>query len=194
MYFRVSKKSSGLIFSSKSITKIKKCSNFEKLFKIVTEYTSWDEYSLLTHIAIKCESVEGQQEIAKFDEKVDLFKRLQIISNTSKQKFSEDFVKFCIIIKKPYEKATIEEYKEIKAYIFSNLETNPSVAVGSVTMHYHSLHIEWLVTVQAVSHMVKSAQQSKDIFIKDNFVFMQIGTEVVINDEVCAYVYPYKVI
>ena len=184
MNFRVSDKSSGLVFSSENITKIKGCANFEQLFEIVSEHTSWDEHSILTHIANECESVEAKQEIEKFDKKLALFEGLQIISNTSKRTFSEDFMKFCVIIKKPYRNVTIKEYEEVKAYIFSKLETNSSVTVGFVTMLYHSLHIEWLVTVQAVPHMIKSASQKKDILIKHDFVFMQIGTEVVINNEV----------
>ena len=185
MNFRVSDKCSGPIFTSENIAKIKECADFKQLFEIVSKYTSWDEHSILTHIAMECESVEGQQEIEKFDKKLALFEGLQIISNASKQKVSEDFMKFCVIIKKPYRNVTIKEYKKVKAYIFNNLGTNSSVTVGFITMLYHSLHIEWLVTVQAVAHMIKSAHQNKDIFIKDNFVFMQIGTEVVINDEVC---------
>ena len=184
MNFRVSEKSSELVFRSENITKIKKCGTFKQLFEIVSEHTSWDEHSILTHIADKCESVEGKQEIEKFDRKLGLFEGLQIISSRSKQSFSEDFMKFCVIIRKPYRNVTIKEYKKVKAYIFSKLETNLSMAVGFITMLYHSLHIEWLVSVQAVSHMIKIARQKKDILIKQDFVFMQIGTEVVINDEV----------
>ena len=38
-----------------------------------------------------------------------------------------------------------------------------------------------LVTVQAVSFMIKMAYQKKDIFIKENFVFMQIGGDIIID-------------
>ena len=183
MNFRVSEKSSELVFSSENITKIKECGTFKQLFEIVSEHTSWDEHSILTHIADECESVEGKQEIEKFDTKLGLLKGLQIISSKSKQSFSEDFMKFCVIIRKPYRNVTINEYENVKAYIFSKLETS-SMGFGFITMLYHSLHIEWLVSVQAVSHMIKIARQKKDILIKQDFVFMQIGTEVVINDEV----------
>ena len=182
--FTVSEKSSGLIFSAENITKIKECANFKQLFEIVSKHTSWDEHSMLTHIAIECESTEGQQEIEKFDKKLALFEGLQIISSKSTQSFSEDFMKFCVIIRKPYKNVTIKEYKRVKAYICSKLEIKPSATAGFVTLLFHSLHIEWLVTVQAVPHMIKIAHQKKDILIKHDFVFMQIGTEVVINDEV----------
>ena len=38
-----------------------------------------------------------------------------------------------------------------------------------------------LVTVQVVSFMIKMAFQKKDIFIKENFVFMQIGADIIID-------------
>ena len=186
--FKVSDSSSESLFSPEKTTKIRECSNFKQLFEIISEHTSWDEHSMLTHIAIQCESVEGQQEIEKFDKKLALFEGLQLISSTSKQNMPKDFVKFCVIIKKSYRNITIKEYKKVKSYIFSNLETNSSVSVGFITLLYHSLHIEWLVTVQAVPHMIKNAHQSKDIFIKENYVFMQIGSEVVIEDKVCKYI------
>ena len=187
--FKVSDSSSESLFSPDKTTKIKECSNFKQLFEIISEHTSWDEHSILTHIAIQCESGEGQEEIKKFDKKLALFEGLQMISSTSKQNIPKDFVKFCVIINKPYRDVTIKEYNEVKSYIFSNLETSTNVTVGFITLLYHSLHIEWLVTVQAVPHMIRSAHQSKDIFIKQNYIFMQIGIEVVIEDKVCKYIH-----
>ena len=183
---RVSNKSGGVVWD---VTKIKECTNFKDLFEIVSEHTSWDEHSVLTQIAQVCGSVEVQEEIEKFDKKLALFEGLQMISSTSKRSLPKDFVKFCVVIKKPYSNVTIKEYNEVKAYIFSNLETNCDVTVGFTTLLYHSLHIEWLVTVQAVPHMIRSAYESKHIFINKNFVFMQIGTEVVIEDKVCKYIH-----
>ena len=177
--------SSEPLFNAEKIAKIKECSNFEQLFEIVSEHTSWDEHSMLTYIALECKSVEGQQEIRKFDEKLALFEGLQMISSTSsKQNLPKDFVKFCVIIDKPYKCVTIEEYEKVKAYIFDNLETNTYVTAGFFRLLYHSLQIEWLVTVQAVPHMIRSAHQNKNIFIKQNYIFMQIDSEVIIYDEV----------
>ena len=189
----VSNSSTDSQFKAENITRIKECSNFKQLFEIVSLYMSWDEHSILTQIVSKCKSVKGQEEIEKFEKKLALYQALQIISSTSNQSLPAEFLKFCIIINKPYESVTIEEYMNIKAYIFSNLNVYPHVACGYIRMLYHSLHIEWLVTVQAVPHMIRSAHESKEIFIKRNFVYMQIGSEVVINDEVCKYAYLGKV-
>ena len=182
---RVSDSSNDLLFKAENIAKIKECSDFKQLFEIASLHMRWDEHCILTQIVNQCKSEEGQKEIEKFEKKVALYQALQIISSVSKQNLSEEFAKFCVIIDKPYKNVTIDEYKNVKAYIFSNLNVYAYVAVGYVKMLYHSLHIEWLVTSQAVPHMIRSARESKDVFIKRNFVYMQIGSEIVINDEVC---------
>ena len=172
------------LFSAENISKIKECSDFKQLFEIVRRHMSWNEHSILMQIVDQCNSVEGQQEIEKFEKKLALYQGLQIISSTSQPSLSEDFARFCIIINKPYKSVTIEEYTKIKAYIFSNLKIHAYVTVGFIRMLYHSLHVEWIVTTQAVPHMIKNAHQNKDVFIQENFVFMQIGIEVVIDNEV----------
>ena len=182
---RVSDSTNDSPFKVENIAKIKECSNFKQLFEIVKLHMSWDEHSILAQIVNKCKSIEGQKEIEKFQKKMALYQALQIISSTSKKKkLPKDFLKFCVIINKPYENVIPDEYKDVKGFIFKNLNINPHVACGYIKMLYHSLHIEWLVTAQAVPHMIRSAHQNKDIFIKGNFVYMQIGSEVVINDKV----------
>ena len=185
LLLRISDSSSESLFSAEKTAKIKDCSNFKQLFEIVSFHMSWDEHSILTQIVDQCNSVEGQQEIEKFEKKMALYQGLQIISSTSQPNLSEDFARFCIIINKPYKSVTVEEYTKVKAYIFSNLKTHAYVTVGFIRMLYHSLHIQWVVTTQAVPHMIKNAHQNKNVFIQENYIFMQIGIEVVIDDEVC---------
>ena len=192
--FRIADSSNKFLFSAEDISKIKECNNFITLFKIVSLYMSWDEHSILSQIVDQCNSIEGQQEIEKFEKKLALYQGLQIISSISQQNVSEDFAQFCIIINKPYKSVTIEEYTKVKTFIFSHLKTHAYVTVGFIRMLYHSLHIEWVVTVQAVPHMIRNAYENKDGFIKRNVVFMQIGVEVVIENEVsflCIYVCTY---
>ena len=154
--------------------KIRECCNFKQLFEIIRMHMSWDEHSILTQIVNNCNSVEGQEEIENFEKKMALYQGLQIISSTSKQSLSKEFANFCVIINKPYKNVTIDEYKNIKAYICSNLNIDPNVIVGFAKILYHSLHIEWLVTVQAVPHMIKNVYQNKDVLIKEKIVFCRL--------------------
>ena len=192
LLLRVSEGSSELLFSAKNIAEIKECKNFKELLGIISQYISWDEHSILTHIVNECKSDEGKQEIEKFDKKMALYQGLQIISSTSNQTLSEDFVKFCIVIDQPYKNVTPEEYEKVKAYISANLNINAYATARFIRMFYHSLHIEWLVTIQAVPHMIKAAKQSKNEFLKEKFVFMKIGGEIVIDDEVSIPVFLCK--
>ena len=173
------------LFSAEKILEIKECSDFTELFEIVGKHMSWDEHSILTNIVSECNSVEGNQEIEKFEKKLALIQGLQIMSNKpSVETSSEEFARFCVIINKPYKNVTWEDYKKIKAYIFSNLNVYAHVSVGFIRLLCHSLCMEWLITVRAVTHMIQSAHQNKDFFIKENFIYLQIGNEVVIGDKV----------
>ena len=177
---RISDSSNQPLFAEK----IRECYNFKQLFEIISMHMSWDEHSMLTQIVNNCNSVESQEEIENFEKKMALYQGLQIISSTSKQSLSEEFVKFCVIIDKPYKNVTTDEYKNIKAYILRNLSVDAHVIASFTKILYHSLHIEWLVTVQAVPHMIRNACRNKDVLIKEKIVFLQIGIEVVINNEV----------
>ena len=53
---------------------------------------SWDEHSILTQIVDQCDSVEGQQEIEKFEEKLALYQGLEVILSASQENMSKDFV------------------------------------------------------------------------------------------------------
>ena len=154
------------IFSAKLMNKIKECENFKQLIETVSDYISWDEHSILTHIALQCESDEGQKEIQKFDQKLGMCEGLQLIASEASTQLtlSIDFMTSCVIINKPYNSITIEEYENVKTYIYSNLKINPFETSRFINMLYNPL-------------------QSK--------VNKQIGNEVVINDEVCTYVAVY---
>ena len=181
---KISGSSSNSLFSTEKIAKIKQCVNFNQLFEIVGLHMSWDEHSILTQIVERCRSDEGQEEVNKFEKKLAAVQGLQLILSTPQHKWSEDFARFYIVINKPYKTVTIEEYQNIKAYICDNLNVYAYVTVGFIRMFCHSLHIEWLVTAQAVPHMIRSANKSKYMFMKENFVFMQIGSVIVIDDRV----------
>lgn len=135
---RISDGSANQLFSFENIAQIKKCSKFKELFEIISRYMSWDEHSILTQLVNCCDSAESQEEIERFEKKLALFEGLQIVSSTSRQEeLPKDFVKFCAIINKPYKSITIEEYNNIKTYIFSNLNVSSYVTAGFIRVLFH---------------------------------------------------------
>ena len=75
----------------------------------------------------------------------------------------------------------MKEYKEVKSCIVKVLGLAPPVLTNFSKLLYGSLHIEWLIPVQVIPFIIKMAYQKKDIFIKKNFVFMQIGAEIIFD-------------
>ena len=141
---------------------------------------SWEEHSILAQIVERCKSTKAQKEITKFHKKLALFEGLQIVCDSSKyDAISTEVARFFVIIDKPYNKISLKEYKEVRGCIVDIFGLAPPVLTNFSKLLFSSLHIEWLVTVQAVPFMIKMAYQKKDIFIKENFVFMQIGADII---------------
>jgi len=197
IYLKASDNASAPLFSTAKISEINNCKNFRQLFEIVNQHLSWDEYSILTVIINECNSDEAEEEFKKYQRKIAVSKALEIISST-KSDPPPGFERFCVIIDKPYKKLTVDKYEEIKTFVFNNLDTHRYVTNKYIRVLFDSLHLEWLVTIQAIPHMIKVAHEQQ-MFFKNNFlVFMQIGKEIIINIpteetsvslHICTYMY-----
>lgn len=179
---RTSDNSDQPLFSVEDISLIHRCTGFNQLLRILNWHLSWDEHSILSHIVVKCQSVRAQEEIENFDKKTA--EKLEIISSSTECDLPSGFRKLCIVINKPFKSLTKSKYEEIKEFVFRQLDTRHYVATSYVKVFFHSLHLEWYVTHQAIPFMVNMAFQNKDVFVKEGFVFMQIGEETIFDNQV----------
>ena len=180
IYLKASDSANALLFSPEKCTKINKCSDFRQLFEILNQHLNWDELSILTQIIDICGSDEAKQEFDKYKKKMAVSRALEIISST-KSNPPPGFERFCLKIDKPYKRLTVEEYEEIKEFIFKNLDTHRYVTDEYIRVLFDSLHLEWHVTSQATPHMIKRANAQKAFFKKSLIVFMQVGEKIIIN-------------
>ena len=161
---------------------IDNCKDFKQLFKIVNRHLSWDEHAILKEIIDLCDSKEAEEEFAKYIRKMAAVQGLDIISSTrANSKLPPEFAKFCVILDVPYRKLTLEQYKEIKAFIFDNLDVHRYITTGYIRVLFGSIGLKWHVTMQAVPHMIEMAYRKRALFIENFYVFMQIGEEVIIK-------------
>ena len=179
-YLKASGSAKVSLFSQEKLTEINKCRDFKRYFEIVIQHLSWNEYYILSQIIDECGSVEAEQEFDQYKRKVALSKGLEIISST-KSNPPPGFEKFCVIIDKPYKQLTVEKYEEIKQFIFDNLEIHRYVTTGYIRVLFDSLHLEWHVTVQATPHMITTAHKCRALFMRNSYIFMQIGKDLIIN-------------
>ena len=179
-YLKASGTANISLFSQEKLTEIDKCRDFKEYFEIVIQHLSWNEYYILSQIIDECGSDEAEQEFDQYKKKVALSKGLEIISST-KSSPPPGFEKFCVIIDKPYKQLTVEKYEEIKKFIFDNLEVHRYVTTGYISVLFDSIHLEWHVTVQAAPHMITIAHKCQEFFMRNSYVFMQIGKDVIIN-------------
>ena len=168
-----------LLFNARNLTKINKCKDFRDLLKIVNPHLNWDEHFILSEIIDKCDSFKAGMELKKYMRKIIASKDVEITS--TKDTPPPGFQVFCVIINKPYKILTAEKYKELKTFIFNNLNVHCYVTTGHIKVLYDPLHLEWHITVQSISHMVKTAHEKQDFLKEHAIVFMQIGKEVIIS-------------
>ena len=179
-YLKASGNTNIPLFSTESKSAIDNCRNFREFFNIISQHISWDEHSILSEIIRVSNSEEAEQEFKQYRRKVAISKALEIISS-SESSPPPGFERFIVVIDKSYQKLTIDEYKEIKEFIFDNLDVHRYVSNEYIRVLCGSLHLEWHVTSQATSHMIKMASQRQAVFTKNYYVFMQIGEEKVID-------------
>ena len=180
IYLKASNNARVLLFTPEKHAEIDNCKDFMQLFRILNKHLNWDELSILAQVIDICDSDEAEKEFKKYKRKMAISKALQIISST-KRNPPPGFEKFCVIIDKPYKKLTVEEYEEIKKFIFENLDTQRYVTDEYIRVLFDSLYLEWHVTTQAIPHMIKMANKQKVDFKKSLFVFMQIGKKPIID-------------
>ena len=159
---------------------IDNCKNFRQFFDIIRRHISWEEPYILSEIIDDCGSVEAEDELTQYRRKMAVSKGLEIISSIE-QDPPPGFERFIVVIDKPYKTLTVAKYEEIKKFIFDNLDVYRYVSNEYIRVLYDSLHLEWHVTTQGIPHMIKMAHKQRAVFTKNNYVFMQIGKEIIID-------------
>ena len=177
--------------SNQKIIKIKLCINFNELLENIKEYMSWDEHSVLDQIVGHCESPKAKKEVSEFERKLGLCQGLEIICNSTEFEMSTEFVKFFIVINRPYKQLTMKEYLEIKTYIVKLLKLNPCVLKNFCKLLYDPLYMEWLVSVEVIDYISKMVHQEKEIITRLDVVLVQIGEYKIIEEVQCSNVYLY---
>ena len=185
---RTSDNSDQSLFSFENILLIHECIDFSELLITLNWHLSWDEHSILTQIVDKCQSVKAREEVENFDKKlVKISERVEITSSTPEYDLPPQFKKICVIINKPIKTLSKHRYEEIKEFVLRQLDTRLYVAASHIKVLYRPFYLEWYVSGQAVPHMINMAFQNKGAFLKEDYVFMQIGEATIFDIQVAIH-------
>ena len=100
---------------------------------------------------------------------------MEIIFDTQ-HKLSRDAIKLSLCVDKPYSRFTVEEYQELKSFIFKTLQVNSYIKYPYIKVLYGSIHIDWYVPVQAADHMITMASVKKQVLMQNHsIIFLKIG-------------------
>ena len=178
----VSDNSDVLLFNDEQLVRINRCSSFQELFMILRKYWNWKEYSILKTIITICDSEEAEVELDKFEKLMSSYCGMKLISDKySPNELPENYVKLCITVDKPYKSLTLQDFVELRTFIFKYLDVQKYIALPFIKFLFSSLHLEWYIPMQAVSHIVKAVHQSNKIFIQKSIILIEIGDKSILD-------------
>ena len=179
-----------LLFSDEQLDKINKCTTFEQLFTILRKHWSWKEYSILKSIIAMCESKEAEDELDKFEKLMSSYCGMILISEEySPDELPVNYVRLCITIDKPYKSLTLQDFYELRTFIFEHLDVQKYIALPFIKFLFSSLHLEWYIPMQAVSHIIKAVHKNKNSFIQKSIVLIKIGDKSILDIH-CGLLHP----
>ena len=177
---KISDDSDELLFNDKQLEQIDWCKTFRDFFTQLRQHWSWDEYSILQHIIELAESEQSEKELTKYKEFMAAKIGMEIIFDILPE-LPHDAIKLSITVDKPYSRLTVQEYKELKVFIFDTLQVQKYVSYPFIKVLFSSVHLDWYFPVQAADHMIKIASVKRDVLVQESIVFMKIKDKVIVN-------------
>ena len=171
-----------VLFNDRELEKIKQCATFGQLFDLLRKHWSWKEYSILKTIIAICESIEANDELNKFEKIMGSCYGMILISEEySSDELPANYVKLCVTIDKPYKSLTLQDFDELHTFIFEHLNVKKYIALPFIKFLFSSIHLEWYVPIQAVSHIIKMAHLNKKHFIQKSIVLIKVGDKSILD-------------
>ena len=171
-----------LLFNDGELKKIKGCATFEQLFDLLRRHWSWKEYSILKTIIAICESQEADDELNKFEKLMgSCYGMILIFEEHTSDELPANYVNLCVTIDKPYKSLTLKDFDKLQTFIFDHLDVKKYIALPFIKFLFSSLHLEWYVPMQAVSHIIKMAHLNKKSFIQKSIVLIKVGDKSILD-------------
>ena len=181
----ISGNSDVLLFNDKQMAEINQCTSFQQLFEILRKHWNWEEYSILKGIIAESGSEEAKEELHKFEKFMGSYRSMKLIFdkhslNISPKEYA-DYAKLYLIIEQSYKDLTLQDFMELRTFIFQHLDIKEYTALPFIKFLFRSLHLEWYIPVQAVSHIIKMVHENKKDFIQKSIVLIKVGEKSILD-------------
>ena len=178
----ISDHSDVLLFDDEQMAKINQCTSFQELFTILRKHWNWEEYSFLQSIIAESGSKEAEAELDKFQKLMGSYCGMKLISEKySPKELPVNYVRLRITVSKPYKSLTLQDYDELRTFIFKHLDVQSYIALPFIMFLFSSLHLEWYVPMQAVSHIIKMVLKNKKVLFQNSIVMIKIGDKIILD-------------
>ena len=178
----ISRNSDVLLFNDEQLAEINHCTSFQQFFTILRKHWNWKEYSILKGIIAECGSEEAKDELHKFEKLMGSYYGMKLISDEySPSELPVNYIKLCITVDQPYKDLTLQQYDELRTFIFEHLDVKKYIAQPFIKFLFSSLHLEWYIPMQAVSHVIRAIHQNKEVLIQKFIVLIKIGEKTILD-------------
>ena len=178
----ISDDSDVLLFNDEQLKKINKCKSFKQFFALLRQNWNWKEYCILEHIISQSESKEAKDELEKYEKMMSSYFGLQLIAdNFTPNELPDEYIKMTIIVEKPYKELTLQNFFELRDFIFNQMDVKPYIAHPFIKFLFSSLHLEWYVLQQAVPHMIQMSYKNIEKLKEYSIVHIKIGEETILD-------------
>jgi len=183
----VQKKEGARMFSDSEVEGIYACNSVTILLMIKLRHCyRWDDHSMLTVLMSSLNAQKCLKLLHLFEVKLYSKMKLQQIHEhclQQKTEFPNGYHNMVAIVNdKIFSSITKEEYDELKQFISQQCGVEPYVmSPFSKASPFSSIVIEWLITFNAVSHMIETAKNNVNKFNKENFLYLKISSTVIFD-------------
>ena len=92
-----------------------------------------------------------------------------------------NYIKLIIIVDKPYKSLTLQDFHELKTFIFKHLDVQKFITLPFIKFLFNSLHLEWCIPIQAASHIIKMVNLNKGALIGELITLIQVGDKIILD-------------
>ncbi|XP_065903617.1 uncharacterized protein [Dysidea avara] len=169
------------ILSQEEIHRIQACKSIYNIFAIMRSHWNWSSHRLLFTIIKRVDSPRALALLKKFEKKINYQNKLKDVhEHLKKNKLPHPpgYCKMVAIVDKDYSDISLKEGLEIEDFVSEYL----GQAQPSDSTEEQSIQMVWYVPEIAIESLCAKAIQHKEAFIIESFLFLKIGSVVILDE------------
>ena len=185
LHLTISGSSNVLLFGNEQMGKINQCASFGELFAALRGKWNCMEYSTLRSFIKISGSKEAEEELTKYERFMCSYHGMKCVSEKHLSNIEpedyENYFKLEVVIDEQYDNLTQQRFIELRSFVFKYIGIKERIALPYFKYFFKSLHLEWYIPVQAISHVIKMVHLNKKVLIEKSIVLIKVGDKCILD-------------